>query len=135
VSQPAKWRRSQIMRAVKSKGTKPEMLVRRVAHALGYRFRLHRRDLPGTPDLVLARLRKIINVHGCFWHRHACRHGRIGPVKNAAYWDAKRARNAARDKRSLAALRRAGWSVLTIWECEMRDVDRLMERIGRFLES
>jgi DNA mismatch endonuclease, patch repair protein len=121
------------MRAVKSKDTTPEIVVRRLVHALGYRFRLHRRDLPGTPDIVLPRLGKIINVHGCFWHRHGCRRGRVSPVRNAAYWQAKRARNASRDRRTAAQLRRAGWSVLTVWECQMQDVDRLSQRIREFL--
>lgn len=121
------------MRAVKSKDTTPEVAVRRLVHALGFRFRLHRRDLPGTPDIVLPRLRKIINVHGCFWHWHHCRHGRVSPVRNREYWKAKRARNAARDRRTLAALRREGWGVLIIWECQLRDADRLAKRIRTFL--
>jgi DNA mismatch endonuclease (patch repair protein) len=111
------------------------MLVRRVVHAMGYRFRLHRRDLPGTPDIVLPRLGKIINVHGCFWHAHGCRHGRIAPVKNAAYWQAKRARNAARDRRAMAKAAQGGVERADHLGMQMRDVNRLMERIGRFLES
>jgi DNA mismatch endonuclease, patch repair protein len=121
------------MAAVKSKDTTPEILVRRIVHGLGYRFRLHRRDLPGTPDIVLVRLRKIINVHGCFWHNHTCRHGRVAPVRNAAYWRRKRLGNAERDRRALRRLRRAGWRVLVIWECEMRVRGRLVERILKFL--
>jgi DNA mismatch endonuclease (patch repair protein) len=127
--------RSRIMAAVKSKGTRPELLVRRLVHQLGYRFRLHRRDLPGTPDIVLPSSRKIINVHGCFWHLHSCKHARRAPVNNAAYWQAKRARNAARDRDSLRRLRREGWRVLTIWECQMRDAHRLSARVEKFLRT
>ncbi|HZL36705.1 MAG TPA: hypothetical protein VFC78_15405, partial [Tepidisphaeraceae bacterium] len=87
------------------------------------------------PDIVLPRHRKIINVHGCFWHMHGCRHGRIGPVQNAAYWNAKRLGNAKRDRRCLRQLRRAGWGVLTIWECELGDVERVRRRIAAFLGS
>jgi len=121
------------MAAVKSKDTVPELLVRRLVHRLGYRFRLHRRDLPGTPDIVLPRLRKIINVHGCFWHMHTCRHARRAPVTNAAYWRKKRLGNAARDRRVLRCLRRNGWQVLTIWECQTRDLLGLSRRLMRFL--
>lgn len=123
------------MAAVKSRDTKPELIVRRLVHSLGFRFRLHRRDLPGTPDIVLPRLRKIINVHGCFWHRHTCRHGRREPVINAAYWRAKRMGNAVRDRRNLRKLRRAGWRVLVVWECQTRSIERLYERIGSFLAA
>lgn len=127
--------RSRVMAAVRSKDTTPEMLVRRLVHRLGFRFRVHRRDLPGTPDIALPRLRKIINVHGCFWHMHCCRHGRIAPVANAAYWEAKRRRNADRDRRTRRQLNRAGWTVLTIWECQMKDLLRLESRLERFLTS
>ena len=96
-------------------------------------FRLHRRDLPGTPDIVLPRLRKIINVHGCFWHLHVCQRRRRNPVQNAGYWDRKRAANVARDARNLRKLRRAGWRVLTVWECQTRDVPTLTARVVRFL--
>lgn len=125
--------RSRVMAAVKSRDTKPELIVRRLVHGLGYRFRLHRRDLPGTPDIVLARLGKIINVHGCFWHMHRCQRRRKAPVNHAEYWRAKRERNAARDKRSLRALRRQGWQVLTVWECQTRNVEALTNRVASFL--
>lgn len=120
---------------VRSRDATPELLVRRLVHRMGFRFRLHRRDLPGTPDIVLPRLRKIINVHGCFWHMHACRHGRREPVIHAGYWRAKRSRNAERDRRNLRALRKLGWRVLTIWECQAKDGQRLAARIKRFLAS
>jgi DNA mismatch endonuclease, patch repair protein len=125
--------RSRIMAAVKSRDTTPELIVRRLVHRLGYRFRLNRRDLPGTPDIVFPALRKIINVHGCFWHLHSCKHGRIAPVRNAGYWAAKRAGNLQRDRNVGRQLRRMGWSVLTLWECEIRHVERLEGRIATFL--
>ena len=125
--------RSRIMTAVKSRDTIPELIVRRLVHRLGYRFRLHCRDLPGTPDIVLPKLRKVINVHGCFWHRHNCPHGRIDPVKNADYWVQKRKRNALRDRVSLKSLRVSGWKVMTVWECEIKQRGRLLHRLVRFL--
>jgi DNA mismatch endonuclease (patch repair protein) len=102
---------------------------------LGYRFRLHRRDLPGTPDVVLPRLRKIINVHGCFWHLHSCQRRRKPPVNNAAYWEAKRRGNARRDRRNLRKLVRQGWKVLVVWECQIRDSAKLSGRLKAFLEG
>ena len=111
------------------------MSLGRLARRLGYRYRLHRRDLPGTPDIVLSRPRKVINVHGCFWHLHTCPHGQRAPVKNADYWNRKRRRNADRDRRSARQLRRDGWRVLTIWECQMREPERLAARVARFLSS
>ena len=127
--------RSRVMAAVKSRNTTPELLVRRLVFRLGYRFRLHRRDLPGTPDIVLPRLRKIINVHGCFWHMHSCTHGRVAPVKNADYWNAKRNRNRKRDRRVGLQLQRLGWRVLTVWECELRDGPSLQRRLVKFLSD
>lgn len=124
--------RSVRMSLIRSKNTTPELLVRSMAHRLGYRFRLHRRDLPGTPDLVFPRLRKIIDVRGCFWHAHSCR-GRKRPLTHAAYWRPKLARNVARDRRNARKLRSQGWRVLVVWECQMGDADRLMRRIARFL--
>lgn len=94
---------------------------------------MHRRDLPGTPDIVLPRLRKVINVHGCFWHMHACQRRRKAPVTRAGYWRAKRARNVARDRRTRRALRRLGWDVLTVWECQTRDAAALAKRLAAFL--
>jgi len=125
------------MAAVKSGDTTPEMAVRRLVHRLGYRFRLHRRDLPGTPDIVLPRLGKIINVHGCFWHVHTCQRRRKAPVKNAGYWNAKRRGNVARDRRVVRRLRRLGWRVLVVWECQTRAKKRaaLVERVLAFLEN
>jgi DNA mismatch endonuclease, patch repair protein len=114
-------KRSKIMRGVKQKDTKPELLVRRALHARGYRFRLHRKDLPGKPDIVLPRHGLAILVHGCFWHQHAtCKDGRL-PASNEAYWLPKLARNVERDGEKSLALLEAGWRVVTIWECEARD--------------
>jgi DNA mismatch endonuclease Vsr len=121
--------------AVAGKDTTPELLVRRMLHRMGFRFRLHRRDLPGTPDIVLAGRRKILEVRGCFWHRHpdpACRNA-VLPKVRAEWWAAKLARNVARDERNLAALRDAGWSVLVLWECEVKDDIVLSDRLRSFL--
>jgi DNA mismatch endonuclease (patch repair protein) len=127
--------RSRLMAAVGSKNTAPELAVRRMLHAMGYRFRLHRHDLPGSPDVVLPRLGKAIFVHGCFWHGHeGCRLGR--PSKSRVeYWGPKIAANRARDARKAAALRRAGWSVATVWECETRQMTKLAARLRRFLAA
>ncbi len=122
------------MAAVRSKDTGPEMVVRRLVHGLGFRYRLHVRGLPGTPDLVFPRLRKVIEVRGCFWHMHSCGACRL-PAGNRAYWRAKLARNKVRDRRNGAALRRLGWSALTVWECQVRDREALAARVGRFLEG
>lgn len=112
--------RSGLMAKVRSKNTKPELVVRRTAHRLGYRFRLHRADLPGTPDLVFPKHQLAIFVHGCFWHRHPnCRRATM-PVTNTAKWAEKFERNSLRDARSTAALEALGWTVLVIWECETR---------------
>ena len=122
--------------AVAAKDTAPELRVRRLLHCMGYRFRLHRRDLPGTPDIVLIGRRKIVEVRGCFWHRHAdpaCRNA-VLPKVRANWWAAKLAGNAARDQRNLTALRDAGWSVLELWECEVKDAAALAARLRSFLE-
>ena len=125
--------RAWVMRAVKGKDTKPEMIVRRLAHALGYRFRLHRKDLPGKPDLVFPGRRKVIFVHGCFWHGHECARGSRQPKQNAEYWRNKIARNVERDADNLQALERLGWQTQVIWECEMKDRDALADRLRAFL--
>jgi DNA mismatch endonuclease (patch repair protein) len=126
-------KRSAIMRAVKSRDTSPELVVRRLAHALGYRFRLGGGGLPGRPDLVFAKRRKAIFVHGCFWHGHACKRGARLPAANASYWSAKIGRNRARDSASLEALAALGWSALTIWECQLAEREGLAKRLRRFL--
>lgn len=128
-------RRSYLMSRVKGKNTTPELRVRRLAHALGYRFRLHRRDLPGKPDLVFPRLRKVILVHGCFWHRHAGCRLATRPKSNTEFWDSKFKRNVDRDRRVEAELRKIGWNVLVVWECETRNPDFLEHILFEFLSS
>ncbi len=125
--------RSAVMRAVKSSNTAPELAVRRAAHALGFRFRLNRADLPGKPDLVFPAKRAALFVHGCFWHGHACPRGNRMPATNRDYWRAKIGRNMTRDKTSLAALRKLGWKPVVIWECETRDKDVLARLLTRKL--
>lgn len=125
--------RSDLMRKVKAKDTKPEMAVRRIAHRLGYRYRLHVKELPGSPDLVFPSRRKVIFVHGCFWHRHkGCRRAST-PSTNVEFWAAKFERNAARDADNERLLNRAGWESLTIWECEVRDMSKVEQKISEFL--
>lgn len=130
-------RRSDNMRRIKSKNTKPEMLVRRLTHSLGYRYRLHRKDLPGSPDLVFPGRRKVLFIHGCFWHIHPdpnCRDSRP-PRSNSAYWNPKLARNVERDQDATARLKALGWDVLVIWECETQRMDELRARITAFLDQ
>jgi len=125
--------RSRTMRAVRSKDTKPELIVRRLAHAMGYRFRLHRKDLPGSPDLVFPGRRSAIFVHGCFWHGHDCARGAREPKTNSDYWRAKVAGNRARDIRVATELAALGWRVMTLWECGLRDQDATSAEISHFL--
>ncbi len=125
--------RSDIMRAVKSRDTKPEMTVRRMVHAMGYRYGLHRKDLPGKPDLVFPSRKKIIFVNGCFWHGHDCARGARIPKSNRDYWKTKIGRNRVRDSKNHLALTKGGWDVLAVWECELREREALRERLGRFL--
>jgi len=122
-------KRSAMMAGIRGKDTTPELRVRRAAHALGYRFRLHRRDLPGSPDLVFPRFRKVILVHGCYWHRHpACRFA-YTPRSNTAFWKHKFEGNMERDRRTLAELQQLGWDALVIWECTTYNLDDLKRRI------
>jgi DNA mismatch endonuclease (patch repair protein) len=125
--------RKHTMTQVHSKGTLPEMRVRRLVHGLGYRYRLHRKDLPGNPDLVFPKRRKIIFVHGCFWHGHDCKAGRKRPKANEEYWTAKLARNRDRDVANQALLRAQGWDVLIVWECDLKRPAELMAVIRGFL--
>ena len=127
--------RSACMRAVGCKNTTPEMRVRRLVHSMGFRYALHAKNLPGKPDLVFVSRRKIIFVHGCFWHKHNCRHGSISPATNSAYWNGKRERNAERDKKNIRTLRKDGWKVLVIWECSTRDATSLSKRVENFLRE
>lgn len=123
------------MAAIKGKNTKPEMVVRRLVHSLGYRYRLHRKDLPGKPDLVFSSRCKIIEVYGCYWHMHDCSYGRVVPKTNARFWQTKRLSNVTRDERNSEELAKQGWQVLVIWECEVKNTDKLRERITQFLDS
>jgi DNA mismatch endonuclease (patch repair protein) len=123
----------QRMSRIRKTNTKPELTVRRCAHQQGYRFRIHRRDLPGTPDLVFPAFRKVIFVNGCFWHQHSCQLGRKSPKTRTDYWLPKLAKNVQRDKQTHAALIQLGWSVLVIWECETRDSAQLAGRLAAFL--
>lgn len=125
-------RRSFIMSKVGRKNTAPEMTLRRALHALGYRFRLHRRELPGTPDLVFPGRRKVIFVHGCFWHGHNCQWGRA-PKSRLDYWQNKIETNRERDSMALTRLEDAGWGALVVWQCELRDVDATVARVEAFL--
>src|SRR6476661_44144 len=127
--------RSFNMSRIRNRDTRPEMIVRSIVHRLGFRYRLHKKDLPGKPDLVLVRHRKIIDVHGCFFHMHKCRYGRVVPVTNAKFWQDKRLTNVARDRRNQRALKRDRWNVMIVWECETRNVQRLSKRLEKFLRS
>lgn len=127
-------KRSAVMRRVKDRDTGPEKTVRRLLTGLGARYRLHRKDLPGKPDIVMAGRRLAILVHGCFWHGHDCARGARVPKANRDYWLAKVGRNRARDLASLAALEAAGWRVETIWECEMKDEAALAARLAAMLQ-
>jgi len=123
------------MSHVKGRDTRPELLVRSLVHRLGYRFRLHRRDLPGCPDLVLPRHQTVILVHGCFWHQHpGCRRATM-PATNREFWQAKLSGNAERDRRNQAALTTLGWRVLVVWECETRDVEALRAQLAEALTT
>ena len=127
--------RSFNMSRIRSRNTRPEILVRSIVHRMGYRFSLHKNNLPGKPDVVLVRHGKIINVHGCFFHMHACKYGRVTPATNADFWSKKRLSNVKRDRHNLRLLRKAGWKVLTVWECETKDLNNLAKRIKRFISS
>ncbi len=126
--------RSNLMRRVRGKDTAPELLVRRLAHAAGFRFRLHRKDLPGNPDLCFPTRHKVIFVHGCFWHGHGCKIGRL-PKSRLEFWQPKIARNRERDTAAVAALATLGWRVFTVWQCQTKDRPALRQRIVEFLSA
>ena len=125
--------RSAVMSAVRSKNTEPELAVRKLLYSLGYRYRLHVKDLPGHPDIALRKRRCVIFVNGCFWHGHSCRRG-SPPSSNIEFWRRKIGKNRNRDRHVRRELRKNGWSVLTVWECETKDPARLQRRLSRFLE-
>lgn len=126
--------RRRIMQAVKSKNTAPELRVRRLLHAMGYRFRLHRKDLPGRPDIVLPKHRKVIFVHGCFWHAHGCSKGKP-PKSRLDYWLPKLEQNVKRDRTKTEQLESLGWTVLVVWQCETQDIEALVNRIQGFVNE
>ena len=128
-------KRSAVMRRVKGRDTSPELKVRRALTTLGARYRLNRKDLPGSPDIVMAGRRLAIFVHGCFWHGHDCARGSRVPKANREYWTAKVARNVARDARAAADLAAAGWRVETIWECDLKDAAALTARLQELLAN
>jgi len=123
------------MAAIRSTDTKPELMVRSIAHRLGYRFRLHRRDLPGKPDLVFPSRRKVVFVHGCFWHQHPHCRFTTRPATRPEFWAAKLDGNKDRDRRVRRELREAGWDSLVVWECQTRDPAKVADRLIRFLGS
>jgi DNA mismatch endonuclease, patch repair protein len=125
--------RSRNMAAIKYKDTRPEIYVRKLIHSIGFRYRLHDKDLPGKPDLVFARLKKVIFVHGCYWHMHNCRFGKVSPKTNAAFWRLKRISNVVRDRRNITDLKRLGWSPYIVWECQIKDREKLLVKLLYFL--
>ena len=120
------------MQAVKPKDTRPELIVRRFLHSRGYRYRLHRKDLPGTPDIAFMSLRKAIFIHGCFWHGHDCPKGRL-PKSHLEYWQTKLERNKKRDRENTEKLRSLGWDVLVVWQCQTVDIEALALHFQEFL--
>jgi DNA mismatch endonuclease (patch repair protein) len=130
-----KKQRSENMRRIRSTDSLPEMIVRRTIYKLGYRYRLHNNKMPGRPDIMLAKLNKIIFVNGCFWHCHKkCSDGHI-PKSRLAYWKPKLERNVKRDIRNRSLLRNLGWKILVVWECETKDLNRLTKKVSRFLKN
>jgi len=123
------------MAAIRGRDTKPELTVRSFLHRMGYRYILHDRSLPGRPDLSFPSRRKVIFVHGCFWHMHHCKYGQVRPATNAAFWQVKRAANVERDALVERELQDLGWDIIVTWECELRDVHALARRLIRFLEA
>jgi len=126
--------RSRIMASVGSTDTGPELKLRKALHAVGFRYRTDYAKLPGKPDLAFPKLRKAIFVHGCFWHGHSCRWGRL-PKSRPEFWRPKILKNRERDARVLRAVRRAGWSVMVVWQCQLRDLEARLPRIVRFLRK
>ncbi|HZH30443.1 MAG TPA: very short patch repair endonuclease [Pyrinomonadaceae bacterium] len=124
------------MSLIRNRNTRPEMIVRSMVHRMGYRYSLHRKELPGKPDLVFTRRRKIIFVHGCFFHMHDCPYGRVTPKTNAEFWQTKRLSNVERDKRNRVALEQQGWKIFEVWECMTKParIEKLPEILADFLE-
>lgn len=124
--------RRRCMAAIRSKNTGPELTVRKLLTSLGYRYRLHSKTLPGQPDIVIKSLCTLIFVHGCFWHLHSCKYGRVVPKTNADFWQTKRLGNLRRDRRTRRRLQTMGWKVLVVWECQTTNPDILAKRLARF---
>jgi DNA mismatch endonuclease (patch repair protein) len=122
-----------MMAGIRGRNTRPELQLRRALHAAGFRFRLHRKDLPGSPDVAFPGRKAAVFVHGCFWHGHDCRRGARAPKANAGYWTAKIARNRARDAASVEALAAMGWTTVVVWECELKDEAALRTRLEGLL--
>lgn len=131
----SKEQRSKIMSRVGGKNTKPELVVRSLIHKMGYRFRLHRRDLPGNPDIVLPRNKKAVFVHGCFWHGHEGCPRAKRPDTNKSFWDQKLNKNMDRDRENIKNLKALGWDTLIVWTCEVKDADTLKNKLLSFLET
>ena len=127
-------KRSQIMRAVKGKNTAPEVLVRKIIYSLGYRYRLHGAHLPGTPDIYFTKQKKVVFINGCFWHGHDCKRGARLPKSNSVYWEKKIAKNRDRDHANFKLLELHGWSILEMWECQLKEFECLKEALKTFLE-
>lgn len=126
--------RSANMAAIRSRNTKPELVVRRLVHRMGFRYALHSKKYPGRPDILLSRHNKAIMVHGCFWHMHRCRFGQVVPATNTEFWSKKRRQNVERDRANLRALRRTGIKTLVVWECQTRDLEALFKKLTQFLD-
>lgn len=129
----SKRKRSEIMRKVKGKNTKPELAVRKLIYSLGYRYRLHSESLPGHPDIVFSKLRKVVFVHGCFWHKHKGCSKALPPKTNTMFWKNKLVSNQKRDIKVQSALKREGWKVCIVWQCEIKNLDKLSSKVVRFL--
>jgi DNA mismatch endonuclease, patch repair protein len=121
------------MSRIRYKNTRPEMIVRSEVHRMGFRYRLHNSNLPGKPDLVFARHKKIIFVHGCFWHMHTCKYGIVKPRTNPEFWENKRLGNVKRDRKNIRELKKNGWQVLIVWECWTKDIPLLQRKLSAFL--
>lgn len=130
----SKSKRSEMMSRIGAKDTKPEMKVRSLLHSAGYRYSLHKKDLPGRPDICLPKHGAAIFVHGCFWHNHICRKGKK-PKSNSKFWCDKLARNTDRDARKIRELKKAGWRTLVVWECQLKDEDKLKRRLTKFIDA
>jgi DNA mismatch endonuclease (patch repair protein) len=130
-----KIQRSRNMALIRSKDTKPEILVRRMVHSLGFRYGLHQKKLAGTPDIVLTRHKKVIFINGCFWHMHKCKYGRVTPKTNVEFWINKRLANTLRDRMNLRNLRKKGWTPLVIWECQLKQRNKIRELISQFIKQ